>query len=717
MDIIARIAEELKIRYIQVENAVKLIDEGNTIPFIARYRKEMTGSLDDEKLRELGEKLSSLRALEDRRSEVIRLIEEQGKLDEDIQNAIEKAQTLAELEDIYRPFRPKRRTRASIAADAGLTPLAELMLEQKSDINIEKEAEKYIDEEKNIREASDALAGAMDIIAERVSDNAEIRKWIREYSYRKGALATKAKTEEDSVYRLYYDYSEPLSKIPSHRMLAINRGEREEFLSVKIEVDKQAVIEFIEGKVLFYNSSPSEKYVKAACEDAYERLIAPSIKNEIRGILTEKAEEQAIRVFGENLKNLLLTPPVRGRVVMGFDPAYRTGCKIAVVNDVGDVLDTTVVYPTPPQNKKEQAAETLGKLIEKHKVDIISIGNGTASKESEIFVSELIKNQPRQVSYIMISEAGASVYSASKLASEEFPQFDVSLRSAVSIARRLQDPLAELVKIDPKAIGVGQYQHDINAKALSASLDGVVESCVSSVGADINTASVSLLSRIAGINTKTAKSIYEHRTEKSRFKKRSELLKVMGIGQKAYTQCAGFLRVPDGVEVLDNTAVHPESYEVAKKLLAETGYTPEDVKAQQISEISARLEKKGIEAVAKTLGVGVPTLMDIVSELKKPGRDPRSELPPQILRTDAMDINSLKPGMEFLGTVRNVADFGAFVDIGVHQDGLVHISKLAKGFVKRAMDVVSVGDIIKVRVLEVEPEKKRISLEKIFDKK
>lgn len=716
MDIIAKLAEELHIRYTQAENAVKLIDEGNTIPFIARYRKEMTGSLDDTVLRELAERLSALRALEERRAEVKRLIDEQGKLTEEIEKALSEAQTLAEIDDIYRPYRPKRRTRASVAAEAGLTPLAELMLEQRVGFDIEKEAEKYINEEKKILTASDALAGAMDIIAEKVSDNAEFRKWIRDFTYEKGNLVSKAKKEEDSVYRLYYDYTEPVRKIPSHRVLAINRGEREDFLTVRVEVDREAVIRFLEGQMLTPKECMSTQYVKAACADAYDRLIAPSVQNEIRNMITEKAEEQAIKVFGENLKNLLMIPPIRGKVVMGFDPAYRTGCKIAVVNDVGDVLATTVVYPTPPQNKTEEAKKILTDLINRYNVDIISIGNGTASKESEIFVAELIKEQTRPVSYIMTNEAGASVYSASKLGAEEFPQYDVSLRSAISIARRIQDPLAELVKIDPKSIGVGQYQHDINPKDLSESLAGVVESCVSSVGADLNTASVSLLSHIAGINAKIAQNIYEYRKTAGRFQKRSELLKVKGIGEKVYTQCAGFLRVPDSDEVLDNTAVHPESYDVAKKLIAEAGYTMEDVKAQRISDISERIEQKGLEAVAKSLGVGVPTLLDIITELKKPGRDPRSELPPQILRTDVMDINSLKPGMEFIGTVRNVADFGAFVDIGVHQDGLVHISKLSKGYVRRAMDAASVGEIIKVRVIEVDPEKKRISLEKVFDK-
>ena len=713
MDIIAKIAEELKIKVTQVSAAVNLIDEGNTIPFIARYRKEATGSLDDEQLRVLGEKLEFYRALDARRADVQRLIDEQGKLTDELVAAIENAKTLSELEDIYRPYRPKRRTRASIATEAGLAPLSELMLEQKKEIDIVSEAEKYINPEKKINTPQDALNGAMDIIAEKVSDNAEFRKWIREFTYKTGKLVSKAKTEEDTVYRLYYDYNELLSKMPSHRILAVDRGEKEGILQVKVEVDKERVFDYLRSQMLSQKECSSTDYVRNATDDAYERLIAPSVQTEMRNLITENAQEQAIKVFGENLKNLLMLPPVRGKVVMGFDPAYRTGCKIAIVDGFGDVLDTTVVYPTPPQNKTEEAKATLTRLINKHKVDIISIGNGTASKESEIFVAGMIKELDRDVSYIMTNEAGASVYSASKLASEEFPQFDVSLRSAVSIARRLQDPLAELVKIDPKAIGVGQYQHDMEQKALDNSLAGVVESCVSGVGADLNTASVSLLSHIAGINSKIAKSIYEYRTTVSKFKTRSELLKVKGIGEKAYKQCVGFLRVPESREVLDNTSVHPESYEAAYSLLKLLGYDKEDVRAKNLSELRKRIEEKGEQNIAKELGIGVPTLNDIIGELEKPGRDPRDELPPQILRTDAMDISSLKTGMEFVGTVRNVADFGAFVDIGVHQDGLVHISKLSDRFVKRASDVVKVGDIIKVRVIDVDVAKKRISLEKI----
>ncbi len=716
MDIISKIAEELRIKTTQVEAAVKLIDEGNTIPFIARYRKEVTGSLDDTALRDLDEKLHFYRAVEQRREEVRRLITEQEKMTEEISAALDKASTVAEIDDIYRPYRPKRKTRASVAADAGLTPLAELMLAQSTDVDINAEAEKYLNPEKKINTAEDALHGAMDIIAETVSDNAAFRKWIREYTMKNGLLSTKAKTEDDSVYRMYYDRAEPLKKLASHRILAIDRGEKEGFLTVKVEVDKGYIEGYLMGQTVSKQVCSSTQYVKDAVVDGYERLIAPSIQNEVRNDITASAQEQAIKVFGENLRNLLLQAPVKGKVVMGFDPAYRTGCKIAVVGENGEVLDTTVVYPTPPQNRTEDAERVLGGLVKKYGVDIISIGNGTASKESEIFVSGLLPKLSRQVSYIMTNEAGASVYSASKLAAEEFPQFDVSLRSAVSIARRVQDPLAELVKIDPKAIGVGQYQHDMNPKELSASLDGVVEDAVSSVGVDLNSASVSLLSRVAGITSKTAKAIYDYRNENRLFTSRDELKKVKGIGDKAYVQCAGFLRVSESEEVLDNTAVHPESYESARALLKRLGYTEQDVRQRKLDDIKAKATLLGLERLAEEIGVGVPTLNDMMSELTKPGRDPRDELPKPILRTDAMDINSLKSGMEFVGTVRNVADFGAFVDIGVHQDGLIHISKLAKGFVRRAQDACKVGDIIKVRVIEVDVAKKRISLERVFEK-
>lgn len=714
MNISEIIANELKIKVSQVESAIKLIDDGNTIPFIARYRKEATGALDDQILRELNERLAALRAIDLRRQDVIRLIDEQGKLTDEIRMSIENAGSVAEIDDIYRVFRPKRRTRATIAVEKGLAPLAELLIVQNSDTAVAEEACGFINEEKGVSSAEDALKGAMDIIAEQISDNAEYRKWIRDFTYDKGSVITKSKTEEDTVYRMYYDYSEPAKKIPSHRVLAINRGEKEGVLSVKVEVDAERMHTYLKFKSCKNPPAPSTGYVADACIDAYSRLIAPSVENEVRNMLTEKAEEQAIHVFGENLKNLLLTPPIRGHAVMGFDPAYRTGCKIAVVDETGNVLDTTVVYPTPPQNKTEEAKKILCGLIKKHNVDIISIGNGTASKESEIFVAGMIKELDCKVSYIMTNEAGASVYSASKLGAQEFPEFDVSLRSAVSIARRIQDPLAELVKIDPKSIGVGQYQHDMDQKQLSGSLDGVVESCVSSVGADLNSASVSLLSHIAGINSKTAQNIYDYRVQNCKFKKRSELKKVKGIGEKAFIQCAGFLRVPESDEFLDNTAVHPESYESAKKLLEIVGYTKDDLKNRNVSELKTRIQLKGWEATANEIGIGVPTLQDIADELLKPARDPRDNFAMPILRSDVMDINDLKVGMEFLGTVRNVADFGAFVDIGVHQDGLVHISRLSDKFIKRAMDAVSIGDVIKVRIVEVDPSKKRISLERVM---
>ncbi len=712
MDIIKILSDELKIRESQAKAAVELIDEGNTIPFIARYRKEATGSLDDNVLRDLFDRLTYLRNLDEKIEDTIRLIDEQGKLTEEIEKALHSAQTVTEVDDIYRPFRPKRRTRATVAKEKGLEPLAEILLAQDGADPMEI-ALSYIDEEKGVENAEQALAGAKDIIAENVSDNADFRKWIRDYTKKNGYLVCKAKTEDDTVYRMYYDYREPLSKVASHRLLAVNRGEKEGILSAKIEIDSENIINFLKVRMCKRNGAPSSELVAEAAQDGYERLIAPSVENEVRGIITDSAQTQAIAVFGENLKNLLLVPPVKGKTVMGFDPAYRTGCKIAVVNETGDVLDTTVVYPTPPQNKTEEAEKTLTRLVEKHNIDIISIGNGTASKESEIFVSELISKLDRDVKYMVVSEAGASVYSASKLGAAEFPQFDVSLRSAVSIARRLQDPLAELVKIDPKSIGVGQYQHDMEPKKLSASLDGVVEYCVNSVGVDLNTASAPLLSHISGINAKTAQNIIDFRTEAKRFKKRSELKKVKGIGEKAYQQCAGFLRIPGGDDILDNTSVHPESYDAVKKLLSLCGFTLDDVVNKNIGTLKSIVEKTGKEGVAEKIGIGVPTLEDILEELAKPGRDPRDELPQPMLRSDVMDINSLKKGMVLKGTVRNVADFGAFVDIGVHQDGLVHISQLSDKFVKRAMDVVSVGDIIKVEILDVDVAKKRISLKKV----
>ncbi|MEA5039355.1 MAG: Tex family protein [Clostridiaceae bacterium] len=715
MDILSILSQELSIRPAQAESAVALLDGGNTVPFISRYRKEATGGLSDEQLRALDTRLSALRALVQRQEDVLRLINEQGKLTPELERAVRAAGTVAEVDDLYRPYRPKRRTRASIAAERGLSPLAELLLAQKPGIDPLAEAQAYVDEEKGVATPEDALQGAMDILAEQVSDTAEYRKWIREYTYEKGTLASKARTTEDTVYRLYYEYQEPLKKIPSHRVLAVDRGEREEVLSVKITADEGWILNYLRAHVCRKTPSPSAPYVAAAAEDAYRRLIAPSVETELRNLLTERAQEQAITVFGENLRHLLMQPPLRGNVVMGFDPAYRTGCKIAVVDALGEVLDTTVVYPTPPQSRTEEAKQTLTTLIRTHKVDVISIGNGTASKESEIFVAGLIRELGLPVRYAMTNEAGASVYSASELGSREFPQFDVSLRSAVSIARRLQDPLAELVKIDPKSIGVGQYQHDMDQKRLSAALDGVVESCVSSVGADVNTASPSLLAHIAGLNARTAQSVYDYRHENGAFTSRTQLKKVKGIGEKAFTQCAGFLRVPESAEVLDNTAVHPESYAAARALLKAAGLTEADVRARRMEGLAKKITEMGWDALADALGIGVPTLRDIADELQKPGRDIRDALPQPVLRSDILDIKSLSPGMELTGTVRNVADFGAFVDIGVHQDGLVHISKLAKGFVRRAMDAVSVGDVIQVRVLEVDAAKKRISLARVFE--
>ena len=709
--IISRISDELSIKPNYVESTVKLIDEGNTIPFIARYRKEVTGGLDDQVLRELYDRLVYLRNLENRRQEVLKLIEEQGKLTDEIVESLNKAATLQEIEDIYRPFRPKRRTRASIARERGLEPLAAIIFAQKPvNIDLTELAARYIDEEKGVTTADQAISGAMDIIAEEISDNAEYRRVIRELTFRHGIIKTSAKKEEDSPYRMYYDFEEPISKIAPHRVLAINRGEKEEFLSVKLQAPEERIIEWLKSRIITNPGSIFGEIVEKALEDSYSRLIAPSIENEIRATLTENASEQAIKVFAENLRNLLLQPPVKGKVVLGWDPAYRTGCKLAVVNPTGKVLHTEVVYPTPPQNKKEEAAKILKDLINRFDIDIIAIGNGTASRESEIFVAEVIKTLDKKVKYIIVNEAGASVYSASKLAAEEFPHFDVSLRSAVSIARRLQDPLAELVKIDPKAIGVGQYQHDMNQKRLSEALAGVVESCVNSVGVDLNTASPSLLSYVAGINSSVARNIVEYRETVGPFKSRTELLKVKKLGEKTFLQCAGFLRIPDADNILDNTAVHPESYEAAGKLLEFTGHTIEDVGERKLENLQTEVEKIGVNKLSEMIGVGVPTLKDIISELLNPGRDPRDELPPPLLSEDVLEIDDLEPGMILNGTVRNVVDFGAFVDIGVHQDGLVHISELSDKFVRNPMEVVSVGDIVKVRVLEVDAKRKRISL-------
>jgi len=710
-DIIAQLIKEFNLKPWQVQNTVKLIDDGNTIPFIARYRKEATGELNDQVLREFHERLVYLRNLEARKEDVCRLIEEQGKLTEEIKAALASAATLREIEDIYRPFRPKRRTRATIAKEKGLEPLAEIIIAQdKFNGSIEEIARPFINAEKGVNTVEEALNGAMDIIAESISDNVSYRNIVRELFFKHGMIISEARKEEDSVYRMYYDFKEPVSKIAKHRVLALNRGEKEEYLQVKIEVPEEQIIRQLKAKIMKKKPSITSDYVARAIEDSYNRLIAPSVENEVRSELTQSAEEQAMKVFAENLRNLLLQPPVKGKVVLGLDPAYRTGCKIAVVDETGKVLDTAVIYPTPPQNKIDESKKVLKQLIDKHKVDLISIGNGTASKESEIFIADLLKEIDREVYYMVVSESGASVYSASKLGAEEFPDFDVALRSAVSIARRLQDPLAELVKIDPKSIGVGQYQHDMNQKKLDQALSAVVEDCVNSVGVDLNTASPSLLSYISGINSVVAKNIVEYREANGKFKNREELKKVKKLGEKAFEQCAGFLRIPEGENILDNTSVHPESYSAAIKLLELMGYTLEDVKNRKIACLMHEVELKGIQNIASQIGVGVPTLRDIIKELLKPGRDPRDELPKPVLMTDVLHIEDLKPGMVLTGTVRNVADFGAFVDIGVHQDGLVHISELSDRFVRKPMEVVAVGDIVKVRIIEVDVQRKRISL-------
>ena len=711
--IIEQLAKELDKQPQHVENVVRLLDEGNTIPFIARYRKELHGAMDDTSLRTLEERLNYLRGLQERRDAVKKSIEEQGKLTEELAAAIDAAQTLAEVEDLYRPYKQKRRTRATVAREKGLTPLAELLFAQGPDCpDPLTEAARYTDPDKGVETAEDALAGASDIIAEQISDDADLRKKLRELLMKNGVLRSTAATDEDTVYRLYYDFAQALSRLQGHQILAINRGEKEEKLKVSIELDRDLALRTVRRHVVIPGSRAME-FVKTAAEDAYDRLLFPSLEREARSALTDTASEGAIGQFALNLRPLLMQPPVKGKVTMGLDPGYRMGCKVAVVDGTGKVLDTAVVYPTYGERQKREAIELLAKLIKKHQIEHIAIGNGTASRETEQMAVELIHQvnaAGAHVSYMIVSEAGASVYSASKLAAEEFPQYDVNLRSAVSIARRLQDPLAELVKIDPKAIGVGQYQHDMPPKRLDEALNGVVEDCVNAVGVDVNTASPSLLQRVSGLNGTTAKNVVAYREENGAFTSRAQLKKVPKLGPKAFQQCAGFLRVPESKSVLDNTAVHPESYDAAKQLLELTGHTLADVKAGKLADLPAQVKAYGEEKAAEVIGVGVPTLRDVMAELMKPGRDIRDDLPQPILRTDVLEMKDLKSGMVLTGTVRNVIDFGVFVDIGVHQDGLVHISQVADKFIKHPSEVVSVGDVVKVVVLEVDEKKKRISL-------
>jgi len=708
MDIIKQLQEELQIGYGQAQAAVQLIDEGNTIPFIARYRKEVTGSLNDEVLRKLDERLKYLRNLEERKAQVLATIEEQGQLTAELKKAIEAAATLVVVEDLYRPYRPKRRTRATMAKEKGLEPLAEVIWQQQTKVPVEEEAAKYISEEKGVATTQEAIAGAMDILAERISDTAEHRIYIRDLTLREGLLQSVGKEGEESVYEMYYNYEEPLKKVAGHRVLALNRGEKEKFLTVKVVAPEEKVLRYLEKKVILRNNLHTTPLLQAVVADSYDRLIAPAIEREIRNILTEKAEEGAIQVFGKNLEQLLMQPPIVGHTVLGWDPAFRTGCKLAVVDPTGKVLDTIVIYPTAPQNKVAESKQILKRLIRKHGITLISVGNGTASRESEAIIADLLKEIPEKVQYIIVNEAGASVYSASKLATEEFPNFDVGQRSAVSIARRLQDPLAELVKIDPKSIGVGQYQHDMNQKKLGESLQGVVEDSVNKVGVDLNTASASLLEYISGVSKTIAKNIVAFREENGRFTSRKQLLKVAKLGPKAFEQCAGFMRITGGKEPLDTTAVHPESYEAAKKLLDRLGYQPADILRGGLKGIGRKITD--YKKMAEELGIGEITLQDMVKELEKPARDPRDEMPKPILRTDVMDMKDLQPGMVLKGTVRNVIDFGAFVDIGVHQDGLVHISQMTDRYIKHPLEAVSVGDIVNVKVLSVDLNKKRIGL-------
>lgn len=707
MDILKKLQEEFNIKSFQAENAVKLIDEGNTVPFIARYRKELTGSLDDQILRELYDRLIYLRNLEEKREQVKTTIEEQGNMTEDILLSLEKAETVTEIEDIYRPFRPKRRTRATAAKEQGLEPLAEIIWQQKEK-NLYEKAKEFLNPDLNVLDVESAINGAKDILAEKIADDADLRKYIRKSTFDNGIIVSKAVDEKaETVFEMYYDFSEPVKKAAGHRVLAINRGEKEKALSVKVETEQSLILDYMSKKYITKESTVSE-IIKEIIEDSYKRLIAPSIERELRNAVFEAAEESSIKVFSANLKQLLLQPPIKDRVVLALDPAYRTGCKIAVIDQTGKALETTVVYPTPPQNKTEEAKKKLINLIKKYNVDVISIGNGTASRESELFVAEMLKELKTPVFYVIVNEAGASVYSASKLGAEEFPDFDVALRSAVSIGRRLQDPLAELVKIDPKSIGVGQYQYDMNQKKLGEALNGVVENCVNQVGVDINTASASLLSYVAGISASVSKNILKYREENGKFKKRKDLLKVPKLGPKAFEQCAGFLRIPNGEYFLDNTGVHPESYKTTEGLLKKLNLNLNDLKEKKLN--FEKLSFEDLTKLANELEVGIPTLKDIIKELEKPGRDPREDMPLPILRSDVLEMEDLKEGMILKGTVRNVIDFGVFVDIGVHQDGLVHISHISEKYIKHPLDAVCIGDVVDVKVLSVDINKKRISL-------
>ncbi|WP_415319017.1 RNA-binding transcriptional accessory protein Tex [Clostridium perfringens] len=707
------LSKELGISLKQVTSVIEMLDEGNTVPFIARYRKERTGGLTDEVLRKFNERLTYLRNLESRKEDVLRIIEEQEKLTPELKLKIEKATTLTEVEDIYRPFKAKKRTRATMAVEKGLKPLAELILSGEFNGNIVEEANKYINEEKGVKNEEEAFQGAMDIISEIISDNADYRKWIRNFVQKDGIIQVKGSSEEQTPYEMYYDYKEPVRTIPSHRILAINRGEKEKILSVKVTCNDDKIIDYLNKKVLKGNKI-TDKYLEESTKDSFKRLIYPSIEREIRSELTSKGEEGAIDIFKANLKALLMQAPIKGKVVMGFDPGFRTGCKVAILDETGKFVENTTVYPTAPQNRIDETISTLKKLIKKHGVQVISLGNGTASRESEEVIAKMLKEIKEETGeelfYVIVSEAGASVYSASELANKEYPDLDVTVRGAISIGRRLQDPLAELVKIDPKAIGVGQYQHDVTQKKLDESLAGIVEDCVNNVGVDLNIATPSLLSYISGINASIAKNIVDYREENGKFKSRKELLKVKRLGQKAYEQCAGFLRVMESKEALDNTSVHPESYKVAKELIKTLGYTEEDLKNGKLVDIDERVKAKGISNLAKELEVGEPTLNDIIKEIKKPGRDPREELPKPIFKSGVIEMKDLKPGMILMGTVRNVSDFGAFVDIGVHQDGLVHKSQMADKFVKHPLDIVKVGDVVEVRILDVDLKRKRISL-------